>query len=301
LGQKPPGMTPEIFAPRIISTGHGERIAAFSPNGKEFYYALWGAPHGVILQMNEIDGQWTKPKVASFSGRFEGDFTMSPDGKMIVFSSNRPFDRTSKPINHHYAWFVKRTQNGWGEPKPFGPEINDREFFAGCPTIAASGNLYFFSDKVDGIGKEDIWMSQFIDEKYLEAENLGSDVNTEQYDLDPFIAPDESYLIVTYINRTVGNNANLHISFKKKDGSWTKAISMGDEVNSPEWEYCPTVSPDGKYLFFTSTRRAHKPYSETPITYEEKIKILNSPGNGMGDIYWVDAKIIEELKPAELK
>ena len=38
LGQKPPGMTPEIFAPGIISTNLDERIAAFTPDGKEFYF-----------------------------------------------------------------------------------------------------------------------------------------------------------------------------------------------------------------------------------------------------------------------
>jgi len=51
----------------------------------------------------------------------------------------------------------------------------------------------------------------------------------------------------------------------------------------------------GKYLFFASDRRTLKPFSEVPITYEEKMKILNSPGNGSQDIYWVDAKVIENL------
>jgi hypothetical protein len=165
LGQKPPGMTPEIFAPGIISTGYNERIAAFTPDGKELYYALWGAPHGVILFTKEINGIWTKPQVA-------------------------PFRK---------------------------------------------------------------------------------------------------------------GNSDLFISFMKDNGNWTKAINMGEKINSSDWEFCPTVSPDGKYLFFTSNRRLHKPYSEISLTYDKKLKILDSPGNGSADIYWVDAKIIDELKPKELK
>ena len=94
---------------------------------------------------------------------------------------------------------------------------------------------------------------------------------------------------------------DLFVSFKKEDGSWTKGKNMGADINSSATEYCPTVSPDGKYFFFTSNRKAYKSYSETPLTYEEKIRILNSHGNGLGDIYWVDARIIEELKPDELK
>ncbi len=76
---------------------------------------------------------------------------------------------------------------------------------------------------------------------------------------------------------------------------------MGEPINSKASEICPSVSPDGKYLFFTSRRTSHRNYSETQLTYEEKMKILNSPGNGEEDIYWVDVKVIEDLKPNDLK
>jgi Tol biopolymer transport system component len=300
LGQKPPGMTPELFAPGIISTGFDERIAAFSPDGKELYYALWGAPHGVILHMREVNGRWTKPKVAPFSGRYQGDFTMSADGNRIVFSSNSPFAGAGKPQNDYYSWIVERTENSWGKPQPFGPLINSPESFAGCPTIADNGNLYFFSDRSGCIGSEDIWMSRFVNGNYEKPQNLGESINTEDYDLDPFIAPDESYILFVRIDKQRKGDADLFIGFRRGDGTWTKAINMGDRINSKDWELCPTVSPDGKYLFFTSTRRIYKSYSEIPLSYERKLEILNSPGNGSEDIYWVDAKIIEELKPDEV-
>ncbi|KPK84346.1 MAG: hypothetical protein AMS27_10190 [Bacteroides sp. SM23_62_1] len=59
----------------------------------------------------------------------------------------------------------------------------------------------------------------------------------------------------------------------------------------------PFVTSDGKYFFFSSRRTLYKEYSEEPVSYEKKIKILNSPGNGNQDIYWVDAGIIRALKP----
>ena len=65
-------------------------------------------------------------------------------------------------------------------------------------------------------------------------------------------------------------SADLYISFKKEDGSWTNLKNMGSTINSRELDYCPMLSPDGKYLFFTSKR------------------------SGSGDIYWVDAKIINK-------
>ena len=85
LGQKPPGMTPEIFAPGIICTGYSERIAAFTPDGKELYYVLAGAPHFVILYTKEVNGKWIKPEVAPFSGKYSAEFNISPDGNKIVY------------------------------------------------------------------------------------------------------------------------------------------------------------------------------------------------------------------------
>jgi hypothetical protein len=74
---------------------------------------------------------------------------------------------------------------------------------------------------------------------------------------------------------------------------------MGESINTNVTEFCPSVSPDGKYLFFSSNRILYKNYSQYPISYEKKIKILNSPGNGSNDIYWVSAVIIAELKKSQ--
>ena len=300
LGQKPPGMTPEIFAPGIISKGYFECMAFFTPDGKEFYFMLWGAPHGVILFTKEVNNRWIKPQVVTFSGKYHGKFTLSPDGKKIVFSSNRPLNGRGEPIDSHYSWIVERTDTGWSEPKYLGPLINLEKSYSAYPSLSKNGNLYFFSDREGGMGEADIWMSKFVDGRYVEPENLGKSINTKLNDVDPFIAPDESYII--FCRRDDGfGGFDLFISFREADGSWTKAKNMGEKINTTSWEICPSVSADGKYLFFTSDRRAHKPFSEVPITYEEKIKILNSPGNGNGDIYWVDAAVINNLKPKELK
>jgi len=74
---------------------------------------------------------------------------------------------------------------------------------------------------------------------------------------------------------------------------------MGDKINSRFHEVAPYVSPDGKYLFFCSFRPNPPPYGKHRLTYMEIKKLLDGPGNGRGDIYWVSAKIIEELKPKE--
>lgn len=295
FGQKPPGIKPEIFAPGIISTGYSERIAAFTPDGKELYYVLAGAPHFVILYTMEVDGRWIKPQIAPFSGKYLAEFNISPAGNKIVFASSQPLNGVGKPTESLRVWMVERNEMGWDEPKCLIPSIR------GYPSLTKKGDLYFNSAREDAVGEEDIYVSKLVNGEYTEPVNIGSLVNSEIQELDPFVAPDESYIIFCKRDPDGFGGVDLFISFRKDDDTWTKSINMGENINSSASEFCPSVSPDGKYFFFTSNRRLHKPYSEIPLTYERKLKILNSPGNGNGDIYWVDTKIIEDLKPKELK
>ena len=151
LGQKPPGMKPEIFAPGIISTGHDERIACFTPDGRELYYMLWGAPIGVLLHMKEENGRWTKPEVMPFSGMYNGEYTLSPDGRKIVFCTDRPLGGKGKPLNDFYTWIVEKEGGAWGEPRYIEAFEDEEKSFSGYPTIAESGNIYFYSNRKDGI------------------------------------------------------------------------------------------------------------------------------------------------------
>ncbi len=70
--------------------------------------------------------------------------------------------------------------------------------------------------------------------------------------------------------------------WRKPDGTWTKPKNMGPSINSAYKDEYPHVTPDGKYLFFNSNR---------PSSLNQK-PIEDGPGN----IYWVDATIIERLK-----
>ena len=110
--------------------------------------------------------------------------------------------------------------------------------------------------------------------RYSAPENLGSAVNSEKNDWDAVIAPDESFIIFSSQDRADSfGQQDLYISFRKEEGGWTVAKNMGQSVNSPSDEICPSLSLDGKHLFFTSRRR------------------------GKADIFWIDANIIEELRP----
>ena len=294
LGQKPPGMTPEIFAPGIISTGYHDGCITFSPDGTELFYHFGSLGHTVILHMKQENDRWAAPQVASFSGKYRGDGEphFSYDGNKLLFRSTRPLEGKGEPMASTDIWIVERDGSSWGEPANPGLPINsDKDEL--YPTISKSGDLYFASNRDGGW---DIYVSKYVNGRNAAPEKLSDAINSEFGDWDPFLAPDESYMIFGSNGRSDGfGESDLYISFRNEDGTWTESKNMGNRINTPYREVDPVVSPDGKYIFFRSNRRIHESYTETPFTYREFMKVLNSPGNGEADIYWVDARIIKKM------
>jgi ankyrin repeat protein len=268
LGQKKPGLTPLMFAKGFVSTEKGQLNAVFTKDGKEFYYSQ--IPF-TIMVTKRVNDRWTKPEVAPFSGKYSDvDHSISPDGKKLFYCSRRPITKDGEKKKDHDFWVVERTAAGWSEPRHLGTDVNtDKEDY--YPTVTKDGTLYFSSQR-EGEGTNNIYRSLLKDGKYGKAEKLGEAVNTKHREFDPLIAPDESYLIFASERPGGFGASDLYISFRKKDGSWTQAKNMGEKVNSDSSDYTPMLSPDGKYLFFTSGRA------------------------GVTDIYWIDAKVIESAK-----
>jgi len=295
LGQEPPGMTPEIFAPGIVSKGFRDNGITFTPDGKEVYFGLEGVSYGVILCMKEENNRWTSPQVASFSGRYyDGEPNLSPDGNKLFFCSYRPVDGIEKPLRYADLWVTERTEKGWGKPVHLGPVINSEKWDV-FPSLSNTGNLYFASYRNENW---DIYTSTSVNGNYTKPEKLGDAINSAFDDFDAYIDPDEEYMIFCSSRPSDGyGRSDLYISFRNGDGTWTHAKNMGEEINSSRSELCPTVTADGKYIFFYSERNLFDTFSDSPITYEKKMNIVNSPGNGKGDIFWVDAKVIDLLRP----
>lgn len=280
LGQKPPGLTSEIFAPGIISTAGSEINSVFTPDGNEFYFTTWTEESGTkIMFTRQVDGKWTAPEVSSFSkGYGEVDMAVSHDGQRMFFGTRRPRPEETEMRKEGFdIWFADRSKTGWGEEQYLGPVVNSGKHQV-YPTVARNGTLYFQAKRAQGYGKADIYRSQLVKGVYQTPENLGPVINSEKYEGDVFIADDESYLVVSISGRADGyGDGDLYISFAQEDGSWSPLQNMGSAVNSAKRDFCPMVTPDGRYFFFTSKRL------------------------GEGSIYWIDAKVIDQLRPAKLQ
>ena len=295
LGQTPPGATAELFAPGVVSTGLAERDVAMTPDGSELYFTVVFGSRGTIVAMRRIDGVWTAPKVAPFSGTWNDiEPAISPDGKRFFFVSARPKSAGAAEPGDTDVWVMERTAEGWTEPANLGAPVNstDNEYF---PSVTRDGTMYF--TRRTG-GREALYRSALAGGRYQDPELLPEQINTTAAQFNSFVAPDESFLIFGSLPREGGfGSSDYLVSFRKPDGSWTEAVNMGPAVNSPAGEWSASLSPDGRYLFFQSTRSAVPDRSSPPLRYAGLRSMLASPGNGQSDIYWIDASFIGTLRP----
>jgi creatinine amidohydrolase len=293
LGQPPPGMTAKLFAPSIVSTERRELNLAWLPDGRAVFFSRDRGARGTVVMMTASDGgRWTRTEPAPFSrgGHSDVDMFVTADGNQIYFCSDRPLPGTTPPVQGAVApsaggtppppppaprsaiWTVARTATGWGEPAWLGPVITSgmEDYY---PTLTRQGTLYFSSNRPGGFGENDIYRARRVNGQWTAPENLGRPVSSEFREFDPFIAPDESYVIFASTRPGGLGGADLYVSFREASGAWGEPKNMGPGVNSPASDYTPMLSPDGKYLFFTSGRA------------------------GQDDIFWVDAGVIAALRP----
>jgi Tol biopolymer transport system component len=293
LGQEPPGLVPELFAPGIISTADSEGCAVFSEDGRSLVFTRFS---GEPLQrynfvMQEDHGQWTEPRALPFATEYPiADFTYSPDGKHLLFTSRRPITGQGKRNEKRGLWSVKITAASWGEPVPFDDVINRRD--ALYPSMTRDGSLYFMDwyYPPDDERSTDIYVSRLVDGEYTEPERVSDKINSEFHDFDPFVAPDESYMIFCSIRPGDLGNGDLYISFREENGTWSEAVNMGSKFNSAAGENRPFVTLDGRYFFFTSNKEAN-------LEPGDLADLDNLPGNGSRDVYWVDAAALEQFRP----
>ncbi len=270
LGQKPPGMIPEIFAPGIISTVSHEFSCCFSPDGNEFYFTRRhsGLNQTVIMICKIVDGVWTEPEVASFTkNEFTFEPFVTPDNKRLYFQSGRVIDGALQM----FTLYVDRDENGdWGGIGDLGELFNPNKTMHIASTD--SGTIYT-TDISGGMGNEALGIIRKSEGMYQKLEKLGTPFNEEGRNQHPWIAPDESTIVYTVGRPGEEPNSVLFCSFRKRDGGWSKPLEINLGMRASQ----PFITADGKYLFFSSGER------------------------GKGDVYWVGAKIIEELKSKDLK
>lgn len=256
LGQTPPGDEPVIFAPGLISVkDKNSHALVMSPDGNMIIFSRY--PDRTSYVLTKENDKWVGPVESFFYGK---EVSFSPDG-------NRIFYYTDSDI-----FYVEKLSTGWSSPVKLGPEINTTNLAEFYPSIVKTGDMYFSKDGNWKTGR--IMYSKFQNDNFQIPTDLGSPINNGGA-IHAWVSPDESYILFNSPRTGSHTKNDIWISFKGSDGKWTKPQNLGENINSgADAILCPTVSPDGKYMFFT--------------------KLNFNPVSGY--IYWVSTKVIEDIR-----
>ncbi len=285
------------FADGVVNTGQDDAHVSFSPDGRQLYFVR-STPdfeHWTVLTSRFSKGRWTAPEIAPFSGRWsDADVAFSPDGRRLFFISTRPVgDGPAREDTD--LWVMEKAGDGWGPPRHLS-ELSSPGF-EWFPSLTTSGTIYFGSERPGGKGKSDLWRAEWRGDRFGPPENLGEVINTADQEIEPYISPDERFLIFAAKGRPDAKGAyDLFVSFRC-EGTWTAPRPLGAGVNSAGWDFGARLSPDGRYLFFTSNRSEFSAAPPRPRTTAELTRALEAPGNGLRDVYRVDVQALDLRSP----
>ncbi|NVO20180.1 MAG: PD40 domain-containing protein [Bacteroidetes bacterium] len=257
LGQTPPGDSAIVFgAGTICLPDRRETKIVFSPNEQECLMGVGMNNTFKILYTDFYSGCWKTAVPAYFinNGRPIEPF-YTPDSLHVFFTSYADIYRSTD------------TNQIWQTPVMLASPVNSayEEYH---PATSLNGTLYFCSMRENPNGF--LYRSVLENGAYPTLEKLDIAINRHDSDqngaYDPFIAPDESYLIFSSVKTGGYGQDDQYVSYYK-NGRWTNPKNLGPSINTDAIEYGSYVSPDGKYYFFS------RPAGWGP--------------NAAADIYWI--------------
>ena len=224
------------------------------------------------------------PTIAPFSGHWlDADPFFTEDGKRVYFLSRRPLTG-EQPERGFRIWYVDRTSNGWGAPVALPPHINSGDMHYAAPV--RGGSIYIAGIRQDSNNQGDIYKVPFVNGEWQEPVNLGPVINAPNiHDTTPYVAPDESFIIYGSTRPGGIGGIDMFISFRTGD-TWSTPKLLPEPINSRVRDFCPIVSPDGQWLYFSSDRGfADQPLKSRVGDYATLKKMPGSTGNSVGDTY----------------
>lgn len=279
---------------KSLNQFHNVRDFTISKDGNEAYFTIQ-SPNQEISQLAYIkkeNNKWAKPKLLPFCDSYMYlEPFLSFDNNRLFFVSDRPLKDSNSTKKDFDIWFVDRNKkNGeWSKPKNMGKPINSEldEFY---PSVSKNNNLYFTMVSPDGYGKDDIYFSEWKDNKYSKPALLNENINSNGYEFNAFISEKEDFIIYSKYNQKDGQGSgDLYISKKDINGKWKKATNLGIPLNTKYMEYCPFYDKKNQILYFTSKRNNIK--TKKFNTISDFKKYINESNNGLSKIYMTSFQI----------
>lgn len=270
------------------------RDFTISEDQTEAYFTIQSPAQDIsqIVSINRNKNGWSEPEILPFCDSYMYlEPFLSRDGNRLFFVSDRPLSNSGSEKKDFDIWYVERRTKTekWSKPINVGKPVNSHldEFY---PSLAENKNLYFTMASPDGMGKDDIYVSKWENDRYAEPVLLNENINSKGYEFNAFISKKEDYLLYTKYNEADGlGSGDLYIAKKNQRGQWKKAVNLGATVNTKYMEYCPFYDEKKGVLYLTSRRNNLIPKKFKDVSdFQEYIREGN---NGLSKIYKIGLKL----------
>lgn len=202
----------------------------------------------IYHSMKGLDGNWIQADLMNLStDEHDAVISISPDGKTLFVYQDSLGDGQIK--------YSKWIENNWSAPVKLGSDINTKYWETHC-TISSNGNeLYFVSDRPNGIGKRDIYRCyKNTDGTWGKSENLGALINTPYDEESPVLSADGNFMYFASKGHSTMGGFDLFVSKKDPSGNWSVPENMGYPINCVDDDVFFQPMANGKHAFFSSRR-----------------------------------------------
>lgn len=184
----------------------------------------------------------------------DGPVSFTPDGRVVAYTKNNFVDATRQIRSSGLELKLELADvlpNGdWTGNEPF--PFNGAGFSTGYPCFSPDGNsLYFASDRPDGFGGFDLYVSRRMGDTWSTPENLGPVVNSQGNEITPYFDGKNLFFASDW-HQGLGGLDNFRA--EQTGGKWTRIFHLGTAVNSPSDDYGFIFDNFKNIGYFTSNR-----------------------------------------------
>jgi hypothetical protein len=246
----------------LVNTSSRDGLACASADGLSLFFASQ-RPEGYggwdlwLAERVTTKDPWQDPANLGLTvntSSWELGPSLSADGLTLFFQSNRPNGHGSQDL---WAMARESTTAPWESPLNLGTPVNSAGNEVGAGVSADGTTLFFSSDRQGGYGGDDLYVATrpTVFDPWDTVLNLGEAVNTGSTERAPSLSIDGRMLFF-HSNRSGGSGSyDIWVATRSSESdAWSAPSNLGPMVNSSVEDVGPTISHDGRTLFFMSMR-----------------------------------------------
>ena len=277
--QAVPGKTPQLFAPGIVNTSAIELNVVFNSEHTEMFFSRIVEGSFVIFHSERSHQEWSAPTALqlyppNLSLTVACDPTISADGKTLYFLGVDPtLYREDISLDSLYRIppdiYKSEKVNGQWQLAEKVPDPVSTEGLESYPIVVGDGSLYFIARRAGGAGGSDIFRAQYTDEGTFRTPT-SIPVNDEQNATSTYVNFNE--------NLIVASSRDGFKVYRKENDAWKGPFRVDIAYEEGYVYFCPYMSPDGKYFFYTKRYSGSGKPGWAEVTE--------------GEVFWVSAEVL---------